>query len=163
LVASLARPGGNVTGLANMTGELAAKGLALLKELLPSATRIAILWSRASASDRTAQSVFSDMETAARSLQVELRPTEISGPEDLDRVFASIDGQVDAFITVLTQALIGKPHDRMIELAAKHRLPGMLPVRQLVERGALISYAFDEPEVYRRGGILVTRILNGAK
>jgi putative ABC transport system substrate-binding protein len=163
-VASLARPGGNVTGLTNIPGDLAVKRLSLLKEMVPSATRIAVLWHRGSANDRFAQSVLSAMEAAARSLQVQLRLTELGAPDDLDRAFASIDGQVDACMTALTQALIGDPHKRMIELAAKHRLPMMLPVRYHVEKeGALISYAFDEPELWRRGGIYVARILNGAK
>src|SRR5262249_45806796 len=110
-----------------------------------------------------AQSVLSGMETAARSLQVQLRPTEVSGPDDLDRAFASIDGQVDALMTVLVAALFGPPSFRIIELAARYRLPAMLPVRAHVDAGALISYAADEFDLFRRGGTYVARILNGAR
>jgi putative tryptophan/tyrosine transport system substrate-binding protein len=98
------------------------------------------------------------METAARSLQLQLRPTEVKAPDDLDGVFTSMTGQVDAFVMGSTQMLFNERR-RIGELAAK-RLPAMHGVRTYVEVGGLVSYGADEPDLSRRAGAYVARILD---
>ena len=99
------------------------------------------------------------METAARSLQLQLRPSEVKAPYDLDRVFTSMTGQVDAFVMGSTQMLFDERR-RIVELAAKHRLPAMYGVRTHVEVGGLVSYGADEPDLFRRAGAYVAKILD---
>src|SRR5260370_38241662 len=96
------------------------------------------------------------METAARSLQLQLRPTEVKAPDDLDRVFTSMTGQVDAFVMGSTQMLFDERR-LIVELAAKHRLPAMYGVRTHVEVGGLVSYGADEPDRLPPAGAYVAR------
>jgi ABC-type uncharacterized transport system substrate-binding protein len=163
LVASLARPGGNLTGTTFLGPALVSKHLALLKEALPRATRIAILWQPDAFADSTMRDMLKETEAAAKTLRVQLRFAEIRRPEDLNGAFSTIvRGHPDALL-VFPSTMLFNERARIVALAAKHRLPSMFNNRQAVELGGLMSYGTSIPELLRRTGTYIDKILKGAR
>jgi putative ABC transport system substrate-binding protein len=157
LVASLARPGGNMTGLSSLNVELDAKRLALLKEAIPRLARVAVLVNPA---DPRAGAMLAATEGAARALAVRLQVIEVRAGADMaGAVTAAARGKADA-LTVLGSSFY---FSRVPELATKARLPVIAPWRQFPEAGGLMSYGADIPEMFRRAAAYVDRILKGAR
>jgi putative ABC transport system substrate-binding protein len=160
VVASLAHPGGNVTGFSNLTPELAGKQMELLKEAFPNISHIAVLWETANAGNLAS---LREMKVAAGGLRVTLQPLELHGPNDFEPAFSAIKkDRADALI-VLRGPLAGTQSTRIVDLAAKSRLPAMYPDRALVDAGGLMSYGPNPSEVYRDVARYVDKILRGAK
>jgi len=160
LAASLARPGGNVTGLATSGRELIGKRIELLKEALPGLSRIALLWNPES---RTQPLTLRDAEAAARSLGLQVRPTEVRRPEDLQKAFASIAHERPEALVLLATNMFLVHRARIVELAARHRLPTTFSERTSVDAGGLMSYGPDLKAIFRRLATYVDRLLKGAK
>ena len=160
-IASLARPGGNVTGLTNdaVTG-IAGKHVELLKELLPRARTIGVLWNPASAG---AAGYRAELEAAAATLAVSLQFVEATGRENFDEAFARLaSARVDALI-VHADPLFFTARERVAALALQHRLPGAFHARELAEAGGLLSYGVSIADQFRRAAEYVDRILKGEK
>jgi ABC-type uncharacterized transport system substrate-binding protein len=161
LVASLARPGGNVTGLSHFAGqELGGKRLELLREVVPKLSHVAILWNPANPGNPPQ---LRDTEVAAQTLGVRLRPLEVRVPGDFEGTFeTAIRGRVSALIA-LDDPVIFRERTRIVGLAAKSRLPVMYGFREFVEAGGLMSYGTSLPYHYRHAATYVAKILKGAK
>jgi putative ABC transport system substrate-binding protein len=159
LIDSLARPGGNITGLARLTRELSGKRLELFKEAVPQISHVGIL-SDANASS----SSFKEYETVARALKIQLQSLEVRGPDpDFDTAFqTAAKGRVNALITSSAVLLVSYPK-RIADLAKKNRLPSMYERSDYVEAGGLMSYAASDVEAFRRAAVYVDKILKGAK
>jgi putative ABC transport system substrate-binding protein len=161
LVESLARPGGNVTGITNLNRELSGKRLELLKEAVPKLARIAILY------DPAAPAPVLDLKevlpVAAHALGLTLQPYEVRGREDFDRVFAAMVKQRPDGLYVLNSALMLANRNRIIGFALKRRLPSMHQSRTAVEAGGLMAYGVDPLDSYRRAAWIVDKILKGTK
>jgi putative ABC transport system substrate-binding protein len=160
LAASLARPGGNVTGLTTSGRELIGKRIEFLKEIFPGLSRIAVLWNPES---RTELLALRDAEAAARSLGLQIRPTEVRRPEDLENAFATIAHERPAAIAAVSSIMFRVHRAKFVELAARYRLPATFPDRDSVEAGGLMSYGPDEKAIFRQLANYVDRILKGAK
>ena len=159
LVQSLARPGGNVTGLSLMAVELGAKRLQFLKEAVPRASRVAVLWNAASP-DKGLE--LRNTEAAAQSLGVTLRPTEVRVPGDFAGAFSAIlKGRPHALV-VFSEPLTSSHQKLIVEFALKNRLPIISEVKEFAESGALMTYGPNFPEMYRQAASYVDRILRGA-
>lgn len=161
LVNSFARPGGNITGITNLTAELAGKRLEIMKDLLPGASKIAIF---VNLNDPGAAFQMQSVGNVAKQLGLELAPVvDVSSENDLELAFerAKLAGAAGALRMVdpLEAALRG----RTLALAVKHQLPMMYAFREAVEVGGLISYGASQPDLYRQAAALVVKILNGAK
>jgi len=161
LVASLARPGGNVTGFSTLRPELEGKRLDLFKQTFPRFSRVAMLSDSANPST---QFYLPHIEAAARASRVTLQPAvEIRRVEDLDRAFAAIArGHADALFVVSGRSLLAE-RKRIVEFAAKSRLPAIYPYREYVAAGGLMSYSANYPDLYRGAALYVDKILKGAK
>jgi len=160
-VTSLAHPGGNITGLSNISSELSGKRLALLKEAVPSLSRVVVLWNP---DIRGAVFDYRETETVARSLRIELQSFEVTAAEDLDRAFSSlIDGHVQALIVLPGNAVATARRPELAAFAQKNRLPAMYSSAIFVDAGGLMSYGPSIPAMYRRGATYVDKILKGAK
>jgi putative ABC transport system substrate-binding protein len=162
LVASLARPGGNVTGLTNSAGpEIAGKYLQLLKEAVPRISRVAVLTYRANPMEPP-YSFMGELQAAAQALGVTLHSIEVEGPDGFDHAFAMV-------AKVRAEALLVRPHpffldaSRIVDFAAKYRLPAMYPFKEAVEAGGLMAYETDQPDIFQRLGVYVDKIFKGAK
>jgi ABC-type uncharacterized transport system substrate-binding protein len=157
-IASLARPGGNVTGVFLQQLELTAKRIELLKVMFPKLIRVGILW------DASAADQFSAAETASRSLGIRVHPLELRSPSyDLRGAFAAaVKGRADALF-VVTTAILFRERVQIAQLAVKNRLPAMFALREFAEAGGLISYGTNLPEMFRRAAAYVDKILKGAK
>jgi putative ABC transport system substrate-binding protein len=158
-VASLARPGGNITGLATLAPELSGKQLELLKEIVPRLSRVAVLGN--STRPGNAQSL-RETELAAGAFGVKLQYLDVLGPKDIDTAFREAGkGRADA---VLALVAIGVPYrKRVVELAVTSRLPAMYSRPELVEAGGLMTYGASFTDLYRRAATYVDKILKGAK
>jgi len=158
-VANLAHPGGNVTGLSNLSPELSGKRLELLKEVIPNISRVALLAYRGVAMRTSIE----EAQLAARSSHLQLELLEVTGPGEFESAFEMAKKQrAEALMQI--QAGVLTPHQqRIIELAAKNRLPALYNNRVDVEAGGLMSYGFDAMERQRRLAALVDKILKGAK
>ena len=160
LVESLARPGGNVTGITNLGRQLGGKRLELLKEAVPKIARVAVLYDPAvSGSVLEAKEV---LPVAARALGLTVRSWEVRAADDFDRVFAAIGKQRPDGLYVSAGPLMNVNRKRIADFALKSRLP-MYGGREAVDSGALMSYGADEADSYRRVAYFVDRILKGAK
>ena len=157
LVDSLARPGGNVTGITRLTQELSGKRLELLKEVVPGISRVGVLWTRGSTG-------LKDHEAAARALKIRLQSLEVRGPNaDIDGAFqVAAKGRANALITV-TNPVLARYQKQITYLAIKNRLPSMYEASAWVEAGGLVSYSANDAEQFRRAAYYVDRILKGAK
>ena len=159
-VTSLARPGGNTTGVALLITEMVTKGLELLSEVLPGSRRIGVLWNPAFPSHRAALEA---LTKAAPAFAVELHMAEARGEGDYDPAFASLaSAQVDG-VVVVPSTLAVKEGEPLARAALKHRLPTIFAFRQNAERGGLMSYGPDLRDALRRSASHVNRILRGAK
>jgi ABC-type uncharacterized transport system substrate-binding protein len=159
-VKSLARPGGNVTGVSSMARDLTRKRLELLKQAVPKASRIAVIMNR---DDPITAPQLRDAEEAAGSLGVQLLRFEVRSADDLEPVFrAAVAARADAVLR-LVDPLVVVLAPKTVELLAKYRLPAIVVARQEVELGALMSYFADSRDAYRRAAGYVDRILKGAK
>jgi putative tryptophan/tyrosine transport system substrate-binding protein len=160
-VESLARPGGNVTGLTNLGTELGGKRLELLKEAVPKVARVAVLYDPANPS--SVLSVKEVLPVAARGLGLTVRSWEVRAADGFEKVFAAMGKQRPDGLYVLGGALINANHKRTIGFALKSRLPSIYISREFVDAGGLMSYGADEADIYRRVAYYVDRILKGAK
>ena len=160
LIASLAHPGGNVTGLAVLNAETSAKRLELLREVVPGLSRGAVLWNAANPANGLA---WKETEGAGRALGVALQSQEVRAPKDFDGAFAAIAQQHPDILLVLQDALTLEYRKEIIGFALRERIPGMYVGKEWVEEGGLMSYGDRLPERYRRAADLVDRILKGAK
>ena len=161
LVASLARPDGNVTGL-TITPSLAifGKQLELLKETVPKASRVAVLQNAARAGIQAA--LLREVERAGRSLGLELQVLGVRGPEDFDRAFEAMTRKQADALFVLPDAMLFTHRQRLVDLEAKHRLPSMHTALELAESGGLMAYGVDFAWHMRRTALYIDRILKGA-
>jgi putative tryptophan/tyrosine transport system substrate-binding protein len=160
LIASLAHPGGNLTGLSVLNAELSAKRLELLREIVPGLSRGAVLWNVANPANGLA---WRDTEAAARALGVMLRSHEVREPKDFAGAFAAIaEDRPDGFL-VLQDALTLQHRKQIIAFSLRERLPNMHVGKEWVEEGGLMSYGDLLPDRYRRAADLVDRILKGDK
>jgi putative ABC transport system substrate-binding protein len=159
LVTSLARPGGNVTGISNQQVELAGKRLELLREVIPGLRRLAVI---VNAANSQAVQEANEAQVAARKFGLEVRLLEIQRPEDIDLAFATIKSQADA-VYVVSDLLANSNRSRINTFALAARLPTMHGNRGYVETGGLISYAANYPDLFRRAAEYVDKILRGAK
>jgi putative ABC transport system substrate-binding protein len=159
-VASLARPGGNITGISVFTPQLAAKRLELLKEAVPHLSRIAVLWN---ATSPTKAIDWRETQIAARVLKLTVQSQEVRGPDDFERAFAAINRDRFDALHVLADPLMASQRARIIAFAAKSRLPTIFDQRNNVEDGGLIAYGTNSRDVYRRAAVYIDKILKGAK
>jgi putative tryptophan/tyrosine transport system substrate-binding protein len=162
IVESLARPGGNITGVTRLTRELSGKRLELLQEVVPTISRVGVLW----VVDRPDAmiSALKEHEPAARALKITLQSLEVRGPNpDLEGVFRdAAKSRVGGLITATNRVLL--PYTKKIaDLAIKNRLPSMYEASLYVDAGGLISYSANEAESFRRAAVFVDKILKGAK
>jgi putative ABC transport system substrate-binding protein len=159
-VASLARPGGNVTGLTALSTDLAGKRLQLARELVPKATRVAVLAYHGTSATRL---FLEQMRAAAQQLGAQLVVQEVHEDGDLPGAFATMQRERAESLIVQVSPFSADNAKRIIELAAQHRLPAMYDVRGFVDAGGLVSYGPSLPEMFRRAAFYVDRILKGAK
>jgi putative ABC transport system substrate-binding protein len=159
-VASLARPGGNITGLTHLAPELGGKRLELLKDIVAHLSRVAVL------TDPGTQGhgpQMKELEVAARALSLQLRRAEVRGPNELESAFSAMTtGRAGAFISLQLPTL-DRLRERIVDLAAKNRLPAMYPNSEYVETGGLMSYAADLVAMFRHSAVYVDKILKGTK
>jgi len=160
LVDSLARPGGNITGLTNIAPVLAGKRLELLKETIPKLSRVALLWNP-QASGSTQQ--WKESQLAARELGLQLHSMEVTSADKYESAFKEAAKAHSAALAVTASALAASNRKLIVELATKNRLPAIYARGDYVESGGLMSYGADQAELYRRAAVFVDKILKGAK
>jgi putative ABC transport system substrate-binding protein len=163
LVTSLARPGGNVTGLSTLNAELVGKRLELLKQAVPGVDRVAVLRQPRALGERTAMDMLKAADVAARALGVQPQFIEAQGPDDFARAFADMTRARAGALTVLPSAMFLREHSRLADLAAKNRLPAVYVSREFVDAGGLMSYGANQSDLFRRAATYVDKILKGAK
>jgi putative ABC transport system substrate-binding protein len=160
LVASLARPGGNITGLSLAFGEgFSGKWVELLKEVYPQVARVGYLYNPASMMSRTAH----DLQIATQALGVTLQPLEVSELAQVDRTLAIMSQEGGGALIIMGDPLFFPHRSRLPELVAAHRLPAIYTFRVFVEAGGLMSYGVSLPDIWRRAATYVDKILKGAK
>ena len=160
LVASLARPGGNLTGFSNIVVELMPKRLELLTELVPQASVIALL---VNPNNPNAEPLIRDVQEAARTKGVKLLVLKAGTEDEIDAAFASLVQLQAGALVVDPDAFLSSRREQLVSLASRHAVPAIYSYRQAVAAGGLISYGADETAVYRQAGIYAGRILKGAK
>jgi putative ABC transport system substrate-binding protein len=161
LIESLARPGGNVTGLSSLARELGGKRLELLKEAVPKVLRVTLFYSPSNPTNvLDAKEV---LPVAARALKLILQPWQVRSADDFERVFAAPNKQRPDGLYALGFALMNANRKRIADFALKNRLPSMYIGKEFVEAGGLMSYGADQADIYRRVAYFVDRILKGAK
>jgi putative ABC transport system substrate-binding protein len=161
IVASLAKPGGNVTGFTTLGPEFEGKRLELLKEAVPGLSRVAILWNP---SNPVLTFYFEQAQIAAGALNVALRPVvEVRRVEDFERAFATIAAARPQALVVIADRLLLAHRARIVEFAMARRLPAMYPYREYVDAGGLMAYAPSNAELFRGTATYVDKILSGAK
>jgi putative ABC transport system substrate-binding protein len=158
-VDNLARPGGRVTGFSDLHSALVTKRLELLKEIAPSASRIAVLLT----ADPTRLRQLKDIQAAAPAFGVIVLPLPVTGADDIDRAFVTMRKERSEGLIVLGDPVIAIHRRQIAGLAAKGRLPSIFTVRESVDAGGLMSYGTNFPELWRRAAIYVDKILKGAK
>jgi ABC-type uncharacterized transport system substrate-binding protein len=160
LVSSLARPGGNVTGLTVLAADLGGKRLELLKESFPTAVRVAFLWP---AGGPRGNVPLTEMESAAKSLGLKIQSLPVRGPDDFERAFEAAKKEgAQAFVTSPTPAINAR-RDRIVDFAAKNRLPAIYAAPEFVDAGGLMYYGPSYLDLFRRAATYVDKILKGAK
>ena len=160
IVASLARPGGNVTGLSDLHTVLVTKRLEILKEVVPSASRIAVFFH---AANPTLLRQLKDIQDIAPAFRVTVLSVPVTGPDDFDRAFTMMRKERAAGLMVLGSPLIGIHRRQILDLAAKSRLPAIYTVRENPDAGGLMSYGANFHELWRRAATYVDKILKGVK
>jgi len=161
LIDSLARPGGNITGITNLNRDLSAKRLELLKEIVAKVSRVAVLWDQTNEGSAIG---FQEYETAAHLLKIQLQSLEVRGPNpSLEGAFqAAAKGRANALIPI-RNAVILRHTTRIAELAIKNRLPSMSDGSGFVEVGGLASYSSNDADLFKRAAVFADKILKGAK
>jgi putative ABC transport system substrate-binding protein len=159
-VDSLARPGGNITGLTNLAPELSGKRLELVKETLPKIDRVAVLWDPEGPGPAVA---FKETQAVAPSMSLQLQSLQVRSPNDFEGAFKAASAERSGALIVLQSFLTNAHRHRIVDLARTHRLPGMYTQMEYVEVGGLMSYAPSYTDIYRRAAIYVDKILKGAK
>jgi putative ABC transport system substrate-binding protein len=160
LVANLARPGGNITGLSFMSVELSGKRLELLKEIFPNVSHVAVIIRTA---DPDGGPHLRELGLVAHRLAVRLLPLNVQEPPDIEEAFSEIARKRADSLTVIPHPLFAQYRMKIVELAAKSRLPAMYPLRNFTQAGGLMSYGPYGFDLYRRTAYFVDRILKGAK
>jgi ABC-type uncharacterized transport system substrate-binding protein len=163
LVASLSRPGGNVTGATFLGPELIPKRLGLLKEVVPGASRVAVLWHPGVYSERTMEDMLKETEAAARKLRVQLQLLGVGGANDFDGAFSAMSKERADALLVFPSPMLYLEYKRIVDLVTKIRLPAVYPWREAVDAGGLMSYGASIPDMLRHAAFLVGRIFNGVK
>jgi len=159
-VASLARPGGNITGLSSLSPEITGKQLELLKDIVPRLSRVAVLWTSIEPGNALA---LKETEGAARALGLKLQYVEVRSSDDLESAFKTATRERSQALVVLRNPVFGPHRTQLMELLAKSRLPVMFPRRDYVESGGLMSYGASDTDLFRRAAMYVDKILKGAK
>jgi putative ABC transport system substrate-binding protein len=160
-VASLARPGGNITGLSTFRPEISGKQLELLKEVLPKVSRVAVFGT--STYPGNAQ-LLKEVKLGAGALGVKLQYQDVLGPKDIEPAFhAASNGRADAVLMMVTSAIVGGHRTQVVDLAVKSRLPVIYPTPIIVEAGGLMTYGANQADLDRRAATYVDKILKGAK
>ncbi len=160
LVESLARPGGNVTGLSQMSVELAGKRLELLKELVPKLSRVAVLWSPQGVASTLN---WEELQLPARQLGLQLHSLEVRSPNDFDQVFEAATNARAGALFLTGGPVINTNLKRIAGLAAKNRLPSMFHLSEFADAGGLVAYGPDRADLFWRAATYVDKILKGAK
>ena len=161
IVDSLARPGGNVTGLTRLTRELGGKRLELLKDVVPRISRVGVLWD---ADEASAAIGFKEYQTAARALKTQLQSMEVRGPKpDLEGAFRDAAKEHASAIIAIRNGLLNLHLERIGDLAIKNRMPSMYEGSDFVQAGGLMSYSANDADLFRRAAYYVDRILKGTK
>jgi putative tryptophan/tyrosine transport system substrate-binding protein len=163
LVANLARPGGNITGLTFLGPELLPKRLALLRDALPAVSRVAGLWHPRAYGERTMSEMMKETDGAARALGLQLRLVAAQSPDELDRAFATIAGERADALIVYPSPMLFAGARRIVDFATKHRLPTMAFDREFTDLGGFLSFGASIGDLFRRAAIYVDKILKGAK
>jgi putative ABC transport system substrate-binding protein len=159
LIFSLARPGGNVTGLTSLWDDLTGKRLELLKDTLPKLSRVAVLWH--SSGGRKTQ--WKASQAAAQPLNLQLHSMEMQSGDDLETAFREAVKARSSAVIVTQSSEVGANHERVIDLALKHRLPAIYAIPEYSEAGGLMAYGGNRRDLARRAAIYVDKILKGAK
>jgi putative ABC transport system substrate-binding protein len=159
-VASLARPGANITGLSLVSPELSGRRLELLKAVSPKISRLAVLRNPSNSSHAP---LLHETETAARVLKVQLQPVEAQGPAEFESAFVAMTRARAGALVVLPDAVFRDHQKQLVGLAAKSRLPTMYWTKELVDAGGLMAYGANIPDMLRRAAVIVDKILKGAK
>ena len=162
LVESLARPGGNITGVTRLTRELSGKRLELLKEVMPRLTRVGVLWVRPT--QLGTGNAFKNYEAAAEALKIQLQSLQVIRPNpDIDGAFQNaIKGQVNALV-IVSHAVLGPHRNKIAEIANRKHMPTMCEATQYADSGCLMSYSTNDAESFRRAAYYVDKILKGTK
>ncbi len=160
LVASLAKPGGNITGTTNLNTDLTGKRLELLKEAFPNITSVAVLSNPA---DQVSAPQLKDLEIAARALGLKLQILEARDPKDFDGVVAALAKKRPGAFTAVTSQMFASQGGKLADIATKSRLPAIFWARGITEAGGLMSYGTNVPDLFRRTAQLVDKILKGTK
>ena len=160
LADSLAKPGGNVTGLSVLLADLSGKRVEILRETFPKLTRLATLWNP---TVRVATPVFKETSAAAQALSLQLHSFEVQTPQDIEKAFVEMPKVRQNALLVILSPLVTLHSKRIVELALKQNLPGMYPTRQFAEEGGLMAYGPLIGDLYRRAATYVDKILKGAK
>lgn len=160
LIASLAHPGGNVTGLAVLNGETSAKRVELLQEVIPGLSNGAVLWNSANPANSLA---WRETESAGHKLGLTLRSQEVRSPKDFEGAFAQMSEQHPGVLLVVQDALTLEYRKEIIDFALRNKLPSMFVGKEWVEEGGLLSYGDRLPERYRRAADIVDKVLRGTK
>jgi putative ABC transport system substrate-binding protein len=160
-VASLARPGGNITGHSSMSPELSGKRLELLREVVPGISRVAILWNP---EIRGAVLDYKETEGAARSLHLQLQSVEVSRADDLDRAFSAVTtGRAEALVVPAPNPVALANRSQIVRLAQRNRLPSIHADIDFADAGGLMAYGANGADLWRRAATYVDKILKGAK
>jgi putative ABC transport system substrate-binding protein len=163
LVSSLARPGGNATGLSALSPALVGKCLELLAQAVPGVSRVAVLWQPGAQGERTDKDMLKGADVAARALGMRLQFVEARGPTEFERAFSDMTRARADALTVLGSAMFNNERRRLVDLAAKNRLPAVYSGRASVDAGGLMSYGPNIADLWRRAATYVDKILKGAK
>ena len=163
LVTSLARPGGNVTGLSGFSPELVGKCLEQLKQAVPRVSRVAVLWHPGGQGERSEKDMLKEAEIAARALGMRLQIVEARGTAEFDRAFSDMTTARADALTVLPSNMFNIERRRLADLATKNRLPAVYQFREYVDAGGLMAYGANLADLNRRAATYVDKILKGAK
>jgi putative ABC transport system substrate-binding protein len=161
LVTSLAKPGGNLTGINLLSGELAGKRLELLRELVSGAVRVAVLVNQANPSSM--ETTFKDVDTAARAMGLQIQVLKASSSHEIDVAFATLEREPSNILFVSGDPFFTSRRVQLAVLAAHHSVPATYGTREIVESGGLMSYGANIPDGWRQAGAYVGRILKGEK
>jgi putative ABC transport system substrate-binding protein len=163
LAASLSQPGGNITGSTFLGPALVPKRLALLKEALPKISRVTALWHPHAFGARTTSAMLKETEAAAQALGLQIQLVVVQGPDEFDGAFSTMTKERADALVIFPSAMLFVERRRIVDLAARHRLPSMFSAREFVELGGLIAYGASIVDLTRRAAFYADKILKGAK